>query len=248
MDSEWVCDQSRLYLVEPLRHYYRERQIAAFVGGNSFVYYPPHAHSVGPDFYVVRGGNQGRQTKWVPWEEGGLLPTTIIEFISDSTEPQDRGEKFCIYRDIFKTEDYFLIDPETLHIESYHLENGHYVAIAPNPDGWFFVGSLGLFLGVSGSWIRLRTVEGELLMTGRESAQAERKRAEAERRRANLAKADVQIAKAERQKAEAEMQKAEAERQRAEAEQQKAEAERQRADKAEAELQALKEQLKRLKG
>ncbi|MBT9585574.1 Uma2 family endonuclease [bacterium] len=196
MESEWVCDQTRIYLVEPLRHYYRERQIVAFVGGNSFVYYPPDAKYLGPDFYVVRGGTQGKQTKWVPWEEGGLLPTTVIEFLSDSTESRDRGEKFCIYRDVFKTEDYFLIDPETLYIEAYHLEKGHYVANPPNPDGWFFVRSLGLFLGVSGPWIRLRTPEGELLTSGRESAQAERLRA----------------------------------------------------DKAEAELQALKEQLNRLKG
>lgn len=231
MESEWVCDQTRIYLVEPLRHYYRERQIVAFVGGNSFVYYPPDAKCLGPDFYVVRGGTQGKQTKWVPWEEGGLLPTTVIEFLSDSTESRDRGEKFCIYRDVFKTEDYFLIDPETLYVEAYHLEKGHYVANPPHSDGWFFVRSLGLFLGVSGPWIRLRTPEGEILTSGRESSDTERRRADAEA-----------------QKAEAERQRAEAERQRADTEAKKAEAERQRADQAEAELQALKEHLNRLKG
>ena len=185
MESEWVCDQTRMYLIEPLRHYYRERQIVAFVGGNSFVYYPPDAKFLGPDFYVVRGGSQGKQTKWGSWEEGGLLPTTAIEFLSESTESRDRGEKFCTYRDVFKTEDYVLIDPETLYIEAYHLEKGHYVANAPGPDGWFFVRSLGLFLGVSGPWIRLRTTEGELLTSGRESA-------EAERQRANQAEAELQ--------------------------------------------------------
>ena len=51
-----------------------------------------------------------------------------------------------------------------------------------------------------------------------------------------------------RESAEAEQQKAEAERQRADAERQKADAERQRANQAEAELQALREQLNRLKG
>lgn len=223
MESEWVCDQTRIYLVEPLRHYYQQHQQVAFVGGNSFVYYPPDSKYLGPDFYVVRGGVQGKQTKWVPWEEGGLLPTTIIEFLSESTESRDRGEKFCIYRDVFRTEDYFLIDPDTLYIEGFHLHRGHYVANAPGPDGWFFVRSLGLYLGVAGPWVRLRTAEGELVTTGRESAEAERQKAQAERQRAD------------------------AERQRADAEHQKVALERQRADEAEAEVRALREQLSRLK-
>jgi Uma2 family endonuclease len=207
MESEWVCDQTRIYLVEPLRHYFKEHQIVSFVGGNSFVYYPPDAKFLGPDFYVVRGGTQGDQTKWVSWEEGGSLPTTIIEFLSESTESRERGEKFCIYRDVFKTEEYFLVDPETLFIEGYRLQKGHYVALTPEPDGWFFVRSLGLYLGPAKPWVRLRSAEGELLTTGRESATAERQKAEGER--------------------------------------QKADAERRRADEAEAELRALRAQLRR---
>lgn len=199
MESEWVCEQTGIYLVEPLRHYFRENQIVAFVGGNSFVYYPPSANFLGPDFYVVRGGTQGNQTKWVSWEEGGLLPTTIIEFLSETTESRDRGEKFCIYRDIFKTEDYFLIDPETLYIEGFHLQKGHYTALRPEPDGWFFVPSLGLYLGAAGPWIRLRTREGELLASGRESAEAERKKAEAERQRAEAERQRAEAAEAELQ-------------------------------------------------
>lgn len=199
MDSEWVCEQTRIYLVEPLRYYFREHQVVAFVGGNSFVYYPPAAKFLGPDFYVVRGGTQGNQTKWVSWEEGGLLPTTIIEFLSESTESRDRGEKFCIYRDIFKTEDYFLIDPETLYIEGFHLQKGHYTALRPESDGWFFVPSLGLYLGVTGPWIRLRTPQGELLSSGRESAEAEKKKAEAERQKAEAERQRAEAAEAELQ-------------------------------------------------
>ena len=179
MESEWVCDQTRIYLVEPLRHYFRQHQVVAFVGGNSFGYYPPNAKFLGPDFYVVRGGTQGNQTKWVSWEEGGLLPTTIIEFLSETTESRDRGEKFCIYRDVFKTEDYFLVNSETLNIEGFRLQKGHYSALRPEPDGWFYVRSLGLYLGAAGPWIRLRTREGEILPSARESAEAERQRAEA---------------------------------------------------------------------
>lgn len=41
----------------------------------------------------------------------------------------------------------------------------------PNPDDCFFV-------GVSGPWIRLRTPEGEILTSGRESSETERRRAD----------------------------------------------------------------------
>ena len=269
MDSDWVCDQTRIYLIDPLRHHLDQNRQPAFVSGGSFVYFLHPGTSkprrLGPDFYVVSGGTHRRQTKWVAWEEDGLLPTTIIEFASPSTESRDRGHKFCVYRDIFKTEDYFIILPDTLRIEGFHLSHGRYVALSPAADGWFWVNSLGLWLGVLDGWIRLRTAEGELLTTGRESAEAERQRADAERQRAKAerqraeaerqrAKAERQRAEAERQRAEAERQKAEAERQRpdiesqnAKAERQRAEAERQRADAAEAEVRALREQLSRLK-
>jgi len=187
MDSEWVCEQTRNYLVDPLKVYFAEQQIVAFVGGNSFVYYvDPQTSRVcnlGPDFYAVRGGVQGGQTKWVSYEEGGLLPTTVIEFLSPSTEVRDRGKKFCIYRDIFKTEDYFLVDPETLFIEGFTLRHGHYVGLTPEPDGWFFVRSLGLQLGVVDGWVRLRTRDGQLLITDREWANEEKRRADEESER-----------------------------------------------------------------
>lgn len=185
IDSEWVVDQTRLYLIEPLREYFRLNNVVAFVGGNSFVYYEPPATNLGPDFYVVRGGLQRGQTQWVAWEEGGLLPTTIIEFLSPSTERRDRGEKFCIYRDVFRTENYVLMNQESLYLESFLLEGGHYVAQAPGPDGWFILRSLGLSLGLVDGWLRLRTPEGVLLATAREQAVAEHQRAEAERQRAD---------------------------------------------------------------
>lgn len=185
LDSEWVADCTRIYLIEPLRRYFAEQRIVAFVGGNSFVYYPPGPRFLGPDFYVVRGGCPRGQTKWVSWEEGGLLPTTVIEFLSPSTESRDRGEKFCIYRDVFQAEDYFLVDEEFLRIEGFTLNKGHYVALNPGPDGWYYARSLGLFLGIQDGWVRLRTPDGQLLTTGREAADLAQSRARLEARRAD---------------------------------------------------------------
>ncbi|MBI3929591.1 MAG: Uma2 family endonuclease [Armatimonadetes bacterium] len=134
--------------------------------------------AIGPDFYVVLGAAWRRQKKWVAWEEGDLLPTTVIEFVSPSTEENDRSKKFCICRDTFRTREYFLIDQDTLFIEGYRLHKGHYLAMSPGSDGWYDVPSLGLQLGPVEGWIRLRTPAGSLLLTGRELAEQERLRRE----------------------------------------------------------------------
>lgn len=185
MDSDWANDQIRIYLIEPLREHFRRHQVMAYVSGNSFVYYQPPNKNLGPDFYVVRGGMQRGQTKWVAWEEGGLLPTTVIEFLSPTTESRDRGEKFCIYRDIFRTEDYLLVQQEGLHVESFVLQGEHYVSQAPDPDGWFWLRSLQLFLGPEGGWLRFRTPEGEILRSAREVATSLAREAATEKERAD---------------------------------------------------------------
>ncbi|MFA5504659.1 MAG: Uma2 family endonuclease [Vulcanimicrobiota bacterium] len=191
MDSEWVVEQTRDYLVNPLKAYLAQEKVVAFVGGNSFVYYvdprTSKLRNLGPDFYVVRGGVQAGQTKWVSHEEGGLLPTTVIEFLSESTETRDRGEKFCIYRDVFKTDDYFLVDPETLFIEGFTWQRGHYVPLTADREDWYFVRSLDLYLGVEKGWVRFRTPQGELLATDRERADGEKRRADKAQRRADEA-------------------------------------------------------------
>ncbi|MBX3169108.1 MAG: Uma2 family endonuclease [Candidatus Eremiobacteraeota bacterium] len=69
---------------------------ACLFSGDSFVYYDPDRPPVGPDFYVGAGRDVAR--KWVAGDEGWLMPTTVIEFLSPSSEIRDRGEKFCLYR------------------------------------------------------------------------------------------------------------------------------------------------------
>ena len=46
-----------------------------------------------------------------------LNPTTIIEVLSKSTAPYDRGEKFEYYRSIPSFKEYVLIDSERVKIE-----------------------------------------------------------------------------------------------------------------------------------
>lgn len=56
-----------------------------------------------------------------------LNPIVIIEVLSKSTKNYDRGEKFKLYRDIATLKEYILVDSESIHIETFRLnENGHW--------------------------------------------------------------------------------------------------------------------------
>ena len=56
-----------------------------------------------------------------------LNPTVIIEVLSKSTKNYDRGEKFKLYRDIKTLKEYILVDSESIHIETFRLnENVHW--------------------------------------------------------------------------------------------------------------------------
>ena len=57
----------------------------------------------------------------------GKEKTVIIEVLSKSTKNYDRGEKFKLYRDIKTLEEYILVDSESMHIETFRLnENDHW--------------------------------------------------------------------------------------------------------------------------
>jgi Uma2 family endonuclease len=56
-----------------------------------------------------------------------LNPTVLIEVLSKSTKNYDRGEKFKLYRDIKTLKEYILVDFESVHIETFRLnENDHW--------------------------------------------------------------------------------------------------------------------------
>jgi len=96
LDNEIHREQATAYLIEPLKKWLSAHGRSAFVGGNSFVYDDPHLKkkALSPDFYVVNGGRQRRQGKWVTWEEQNLLPTLVVEMLSPKTEKSDRTSKF----------------------------------------------------------------------------------------------------------------------------------------------------------
>ncbi|WP_089935803.1 Uma2 family endonuclease [Candidatus Entotheonella palauensis] len=255
LESKW--HHLQIHLLEDSLHQHWPDPTTYFVGGNMFVYYSfaqaRNRDYKGPDFFVVKGvdGSQIRPS-WIVWQEGGRYPDLIIELLSPITAAEDLGSKKDLYEQIFKTFEYFCVDPSDHSLQGWQLAQGQYVPKPKDQRGWLWSDSLqvwlgfweGVFQGTPDTWLRLINANGALVLTGAERAEAERHSAEAERQRAE---AERQRAEAEQQRAEAEQQRAEAEQQRAETERQNAEAERQRAETAESEVARLKAELERLR-
>lgn len=222
METDTHRDQM-LILVNSLRDYFQARGLRHYVSGNSFVYYKRPDKNVGPDVYVVLDASPDRRRYWCAWEESNKLPSIVVELISKTTEAEDRGRKFILYRDVFKTKDYLIYDPLKQRLDVFRRSRKGYLANLPAPDGRIHLSALKLSVGVVDGFLRWFSSEGDLLLTGEERAEAEHRRAEAERLRA------------------------EAEHRRAEEEHRRAEEERHRADRAEAEARRLAEEVDRLR-
>ncbi|MBW4454004.1 MAG: Uma2 family endonuclease [Nostoc indistinguendum CM1-VF10] len=168
-------------LIQCLEWLWRNRN-DFYASGNLTIYYSPRQRKSenfrGPDFFVVLGTERKPRKSWVVWEEDGKYPNLIIEILSDSTGDTDKGLKKQIYQDIFRTPDYFWFDPETLEFTGFHLLDGEYQPLEPNPQGWLWSQQLGLYLGVYQENLRFFNPEGELVATPEEVAQQEKKRSD----------------------------------------------------------------------
>ncbi|BBD66999.1 hypothetical protein NIES4072_57230 [Nostoc commune NIES-4072] len=163
-----------------------------YASGNLTIYYSPRQRKSenfrGPDFFVVLRTERKPRKSWVVWEEDGKYPNLIIEILSNSTGDTDKGLKKEIYQDIFRTPDYFWFDPETLEFAGFHLLDGEYQPLEPNPQGWLWSQQLGLYLGVYQEKLRFFTPEAELVPTPEEVAQQaeqEKQRADQEKQRSD---------------------------------------------------------------
>jgi len=176
---------------------------------------------------------------WIVWQEEGRYPDVIVELLSPTTMSQDLGPKKDLYERLFKTAEYFCVNPDDWSLQGWHLENRHYGALPPDDRGWLWSATLQLWLGIqeghfqgtTTNWLRFFTPAGMLVPTAEEAAETAHTRAEAERARA-----------------EAERARAEAERVRAETERARAEAEHARVETLEAENAHLRAELERLRG
>jgi Uma2 family endonuclease len=163
-------------MIEGLEHHF-EHMPDVWVGGNLFLYYErgnPRA-VVAPDVLLVHGVSKWDRRIYKLWEEGGRVPSLVMEITSSSTHDEDVDKKED-YRRLGVAE-YFLFDPYGDYLEpnlqGYRLESGWYVPISPEPDGSLRSQTTGLLLRTEGNRLRLiDPVTGQPLPWVREKAAA----------------------------------------------------------------------------
>ena len=188
-------------LIEAVTLAYQGRE-DYFAGGNMFVYYSVqqvrNRDFRGPDVFVtldVDGSKERRS--WVVWEENGRYPDVIIELMSPSTAGVDKGKKKLLYEQTFKTGHYFIYDPfDPKSLQGWKLgATWRYQEIQPDPRGWLWCDSLGLWLGTwsgtilreTATWLRFYDLAGNLVKLSFELAEVERAIAQEEKERADRA-------------------------------------------------------------
>jgi Uma2 family endonuclease len=171
----WWQNRNNFYAAGNLTIYYSQRQLKS-------------EEFRGPDFFVVLGCDRKPRKSWVIWQEDGKYPNIIVELLSPSTKATDKGLKKQIYQDIFRTPEYFWFDPDNLEFVGFHLVDGNYQPIEPNPQDWLWSQQLDLYLGVQDNQLRYFTAQGHLVPTPQELAEQEKQRADEERQRAEQEK------------------------------------------------------------
>jgi len=159
-------------LIATLRPYLRARQVQAYVSGNTFIHYlptkPPRV--IGPDFYVVLDQTPEERPAYVAWEEGGKLPSVIVELTHESTEAYDRGDKYILYRDTFKTAEYFLYDPLQHRLEGFDWVEERYLPKSGDAQSGMLCNTLQLELRLDDRWLRWFERDGRKLPNDQELA------------------------------------------------------------------------------
>ena len=115
------------------RHFAADRNI--YVAGSMAVYFregDPQA-VVAPDVFVVLGMEKRDRRSYKLWEEGGVVPTWVIEVASPSTRRLDATSKLGTYERMGVSE-YWRFDPDGRHIpqglDGWRLEGGKYRPVA----------------------------------------------------------------------------------------------------------------------
>jgi Uma2 family endonuclease len=175
-------------LLDPLIPWLAQRD-DGYVGGNMFVYFSiaqvRNQDFRGPDFFAVLDVPKKERKSWVAWEEG-KGPDVVIDLLSESTAAQDKKEKKLIYQNQLRVPEYFWFDPfNPEDWAGFALLHGVYQPLRLDEGEKFISQELGLALvrwqgvykDVAAVWLRWVSLEGVLLPTERELAQAAEVRA-----------------------------------------------------------------------
>lgn len=122
------------------------------IGASRFVYYedpPPYdvpPRKLSPGLFVVPHATPELRRNWLRWEEGGRLPSFVLELLSESTETRDFGEKKRIYDQEWGLRDYVSCDPMDARLEVFHRVAGRLASLHPDAEGRYRLASLGPYL------------------------------------------------------------------------------------------------------
>lgn len=165
-----------------------------FIGENCGIYWrltdPPERGAKAPDWFLVEEvpallAGQMRRS-YVLWQET-VAPTVLLEFVSgDGSEERDRTlreGKFWVYEHVIRPAYYGIYDVNRQHLEMFHQVGARLELLEPSENRRFRIRGLDVELGIwSGThedfdlpWLRWWDAQGNLLLTGREEAEALRK-------------------------------------------------------------------------
>ena len=125
-----------IYGVEALSIYFQNRE-DVYISGNLFIYYQQGVPKsvVAPDVFVVFGVEKKKRKTYKVWEEGGKVPSFILEITSNTTKKVDEEQKPITYQNL-GVEEYFQYDPTgdylKQQIKGVRLVEGVYQPIAKN--------------------------------------------------------------------------------------------------------------------
>lgn len=228
-----------VYCVEALRLFFQSRP-QVYVSGNLFIYYQEGqpSKSLSPDVFVVFGVSKRRRRSYKVWQEGGKVPSFVLEITSLTTKKQDEEIKPKLYASL-GIQEYFQYDPTgdylSGQLKGQRLIDGHY---QPIPAEILANETVSLHSQALGLDLRLMPLNNSLATTVPELAARELRLFDPQTNAKLLT-----YEESEQARLEAEQARLEAEQARLEAEQ-IVQAERQRAEEAEQRVAQLLEQLR----
>ncbi len=100
-----------IYCISALRLFFQSRP-QVYVSGNLFIYYEEGKpqKSILPDVFVVFGVSKRERRSYKTWQEGGKLPSFVLEITSLTTQKQDEEAKPNLYASL-GIQEYFQYDP-----------------------------------------------------------------------------------------------------------------------------------------
>ncbi|UBF26264.1 Uma2 family endonuclease [Kovacikia minuta CCNUW1] len=157
-----------IYCVETLEIFFQGRK-NVYVSGNLFIYYREGdpKKSISPDVFVTFGVSKRKRRSYKAWQEGGKLPSFVLEITSLSTRKQDEVEKPKLYAEL-GIQEYFQYDPTRDYLnpqlKGARLTEGRYqsLPLEHRKDGTPFIHSqtLGLDLILQTPTVQASPVQG----------------------------------------------------------------------------------------